>query len=387
MKKHLYTGLIVCTTFLVLSACNSSKPWYHKKVVDWQLYTYAEEKVNYKVFLIGDCGKPSSDPLEPSFVLLREELIKAGNKSAVVFLGDNIYNAGLLPVDHPDRKESLRRIDTQLDILKDYQGKVVYVPGNHDWNNNKEGGWEAIKREENYIEKELDQGNTFRPDDGCSGPSVIDLTDNTILIAYDSQWWLHEHDKPGKKEGCLADNHEEFVKEMEKTLQENKDKNIILASHHPMYTNGTHGGHFPWYEHLFPLTFIKKYLYIPLPVFGSVYVFSRQLGVSNQDVGNKLYKSLRRSLIPVFSEHKGLIHATGHEHSLQYFPKGDQHYIVSGSGTKANYTVKGHGAEFTYAKKGFSVLNYLQNGEVWMEFISPDEVSNEKKIVFRKKLK
>lgn len=386
MKKHISKALLLLT-IVALSACNSSKPWYHKNVVDWQLNSYPDNQVDYKVFLIGDCGKPVSEPLEPNFVILRKRIMEAGEKSTVVFLGDNIYNAGLLPEDHKDRQECLRRINTQLEVMKDYTGKVVYVPGNHDWSNNTEGGWEAVKQEEKYIEGYLKSGNTFRPDDGCSGPSVVNLNDNTVLIAYDSQWWLHEHEKPTKKDGCQADNHDDFISEMDKALQENSGKNIILASHHPMYTNGTHGGHFPWYEHLFPLTFIKKYLYIPLPIFGSVYVFSRQLGVSNQDVGNKSYKALRNSLIPVLSKYKGIIHATGHEHSLQYFPKGEQHYIVSGSGTKANYTVKGHGAEFTYAKKGFSVINYLKNGEVWMEFISPAEDSDEGKVVFRKKLK
>lgn len=386
MKNSVFKLLIVCLVVAV-SACNSSKPWYSKTQVNWEQHNYTLSDVKYRTYLIGDCGKPKSNPLEPSFVLLRKKLLEAGESSAVVFLGDNIYNEGLLPDGHPDSVENRRRINTQLDLLKDYKGKVVYVPGNHDWSNNTETGWEAVKREEKYIEGYLNSGNTFRPDDGCPGPSVLNLDENTVLIAYDSQWWLHKHDKPGKKDGCLSDTREEFVQQMEKVLNENSGKNMILASHHPLFTNGTHGGHFPLHEHLFPLTAFKKNLFIPLPVIGSIYVFGRAWGIAtNQDVRHKHYKSLRKSLVPVFAKHKNLIHATGHEHSLQYFPKGEQHYVVSGSGTKYSYTVKRHGADFTYAHKGFSVVSYLNNGEVWLEFISPDENGAEE-LVFRKKLK
>lgn len=372
---------------LAFAACNSSKPWVSKSNMDWETMNFDPAQVNYKVFLIGDCGKPSADSSEPSFVLLKSKLVEAGEKSAVVFLGDNIYNAGLLPEGHEERAESLRRINTQLDVLKGYAGTVVYVPGNHDWDNNGIEGWAAVNREEKHIESELDMGNTFRPDGGCSGPSVVQLPNDITILAYDSQWWLHKYAKPTKKDGCQADNEEEFIQAMDTAIKDNSSKNILVVAHHPFYSNGPHGRRFPLHEHFFPLTAFKKNLWVPLPVIGSIYVFGRKFGASNQDIGNKKYKALRKALIPVFSQHKDLIYAAGHEHDLQYFHKGDQHYIVSGSGTKKSYTAGGHGADFTYGEKGFSILNYLDNGEVWVEFVCPTEGGEKQELVFRKKLK
>lgn len=387
MGRRTIITTVGLVSLLLFAACNGSKPWVSQNSADWQTKSFAQEQVAYKVFLIGDCGKPSIDSAEPSFVLLQSKLTKAGENSAVIFLGDNIYNAGLLPEGHEDRTESLRRINTQLDILRDYKGTVVYVPGNHDWDNNGENGWEAVNREEKHIEDSLNRGNTFRPDNGCSGPSVVSLPNDIAILAYDSQWWLHNHDKPTRKDGCEADNEDEFVTAMDTAIKQNADKNIIVVAHHPFYSNGPHGRRFPLYEHFFPLTAFKKNLWVPLPIFGSIYVFARKLGASNQDIGNKKYKALKKALVPVFSQHKDLVYAAGHEHDLQYFNKDEQHYIVSGSGTKKSYTVGGHGAEFTYGAKGFSVLNYLENGEVWVEFICPERGGMEEKVVFRKQLK
>ena len=86
----------------------------------------------YSVYLIGDVGAPAENPLEPSLKLLQRQLLEGGNKSAVVYLGDNIYSYGMPEPGAYDRKIAEGRVNTQLKILQNYTGRKIMIPGNHD---------------------------------------------------------------------------------------------------------------------------------------------------------------------------------------------------------------------------------------------------------------
>ncbi len=86
---------------------------------------------DYTVFLVGDAGEPEvggSDNMK----LLKNQLDLAGARSAIVFLGDNIYPKGMPPPGHKTRVEAEKSITGQIEIIKDYPGIKVVIPGNHD---------------------------------------------------------------------------------------------------------------------------------------------------------------------------------------------------------------------------------------------------------------
>ena len=104
------------------------------------------------LFLIGDAGKPAKGG-EPVLIALRAQLEGAGGRATVVFLGDNLYPEGLPAPNHPERAEMERRLDDQVEAVKDAAARVVFIPGNHDWARGKPGGWEAVRRQERRIEE------------------------------------------------------------------------------------------------------------------------------------------------------------------------------------------------------------------------------------------
>jgi len=271
--------------------------------------------------------------------------------------------------------------------LKDFKGKVVCIPGNHDWDHWGKEGLEGIKREEAFVEDYLDKGNTFLPDNGCPGPAEVVLSDNLVLLAIDTQWWLHKWNKNTESNtNCTAKNDEAFIENLNKAIQRNSDKQILVVAHHPVITNGNHGGYFPFKEHVFPFTAFSPNFYFPLPILGSFHPFYRKFIGHIQDIRHKRYKLLCKELKGVFESRKNLVFAAGHDHNLQYFQEGEQHYIVSGSGSKTNYVAKGHKAKFTFAKQGLVKLYYYENGEVWMEMLIVSEIVGEGKVVYRRKL-
>lgn len=81
-----------------LSACTTSRPYVTDLYKDWQDRAPASELV-YEVFLFGDGGNATLDPLEPTLRLLKTRLDQADSNAAIVFLGDNLYFSDcLIPV-------------------------------------------------------------------------------------------------------------------------------------------------------------------------------------------------------------------------------------------------------------------------------------------------
>jgi predicted phosphodiesterase len=334
-------------------------------------------KASFSVFLIGDAGKASEN--EPTLQVLTRELQLTNQNSAVIFLGDNIYPFGLPDSSSNTRKEAEISLIRQLETLKNYEGKPIFIPGNHDWNMSLKGGLAAVKREEQFVENYLQRGNTFLPDSACPDAKEVFLTDSIVLLAIDTEWWFHKHDKPqGKTSYCHSKSPEEFLATLKIAIQRNQGKKIIVVGHHPIITNSAY---FSWKSHIFPLTDFNKKWLLPLPILGSIYVAYRKLGFSRHDISHSNYKKLNKGLINSFAN-TPIIYAAGHDHNLQFHQRNKQYYVVSGSGSKLRDVPKRHKALFTANQKGFAVLRFYQNQTPMIEYFSGDSG----KVIFRKRL-
>lgn len=381
---------VVVLFVTLLTACGTPKPWYKKELrseVDG-FQPVAIAQGDYQLFLIGDCGKLPMGDLPPVFETLTTQLEAAGENSGIIYLGDNIYEYGLPAEDDPERQEMERRMTVQLRPTENYPGRVLVVPGNHDWEQGKQNGMAAVRREEAFVEAHLQRGNdAYLPDNGCAGPREIMLDANKVLLVYDSQWWLHKHEKPSKADGCAATTDADFLANFKAAIERHQDKEIIVAGHHPLHSYGPHGGHFHPSNHLFPMRMFKHNLWIPLPVLGTVAVVYRKYFGNIQDIPNRRYTALQKELDQLFAAKPGLIYVSGHDHNLQYLQKEGRHYIVSGSGAKSTYVSHGKNAVFTDAEKGFSKMILKADGSVWLEFWAQANKANTVHLRYAQKIK
>ena len=386
MYHTILQGIVLGLLVALASACSSSGPYIADTYKDWEsIPPPPTAELSYQVFLLGDAG--GSD--EPSLLLqtLPDILNEAGEDAAIIFLGDNIYCCGLPDSSSQDRPKAETRLRNQLDAVKDFEGRIVFVPGNHDWNHSKTGGLQALARQEKFVEEYLDRGNTFRPDKGFPGPDEVKLTNRIRLVVLDTEWWLTQDERgEGEYEDFDIENEGDFLLALHEVIQDNDDESVLVVGHHPLFSNGEHAGHFPFKTHIFPLTEKWKNAYIPLPVIGSLApLFIRYFG-TRQDLAHRDYRALRNGLSRAFGEHESLIYAAGHEHNFQYF-KGPFHdYIVSGGGSRPQYVARGGKAAFTFSGLGFSKLNYYEDGAIWLETWTIDEESPQGKLVFRTQL-
>jgi Omp85 superfamily domain/Calcineurin-like phosphoesterase len=316
----------------------------------------------YKVFLVGDAGEHLFNGKDALLQLLHQHLKEADSNNAILFLGDNIYPVGMPMPGAKGRAEAERRIKEVLDIVKDFPGKIFFIPGNHDWENGKKTGWQQLKQQEQFIEQYLQRGNVFLPDDGCPGPVEVSLNSKTTLIIMDTQWWLHPWDKPGRESACETKTEDEVLTELDDILYRNRHKQVIVAAHHPMYGYGKHFGYATVEDHLFPLTNLSKALYIPLPVIGSIYpVYRRVLG-NVQDMHHPRYRLMQEQMVKLLKKYPGAIYTNGHDHNLQYVISDSVNYITSGSGSKNDPVTRKAKTRYASNRSGFGELRFFANG-------------------------
>lgn len=376
------------------------RPNYRGIGKDWEKSTAPDSsKLTYTVFLIGDVGKPAPQEQggEPSLNFLRRQIMRANERSTTIYLGDNIYEYGLPPTGALDRKVSETRLIDQINVLRNYRGEKYMIPGNHDWKQGQKGGLDQVIRAQNFIEEYMNKdsaafsrtGPFYVPANGCPGPYEILVQDNLAIIAVNSQWFLQTSERPyGANSGCGVANEADFFVQLEDLMAKHRNKNVIVVAHHPIFSDGIHGGYFTLADHLFPLSIVYKYAFVPFPILGSVYPFARKYGGISQDIPHPLYQQYKKGLMDIFAKYPNTIYAAGHEHNLQYFKVDNLHQIVSGSGCKTQHVRTGRDGDalFSDKEKGWARVNYYNNGEVWLEYWIPNDKGQTGRLVYRQAL-
>lgn len=312
----------------------------------------AQDVIQHKVYLVGDAGEDTIPG--KALLMLKEELI-ANPNSSVIFLGDNVYPSGL----KKNNKKSVLHLESQLQILNEYKGSVFFIPGNHDWEAQKINGLNILKDQENYVMDYLKNNSsvlnkeqtTFLPKDGLPGPETIMLRDHLRLIIIDTQWFLHFYKK--NTTGSKKETKQLFYKQLDSLLAfaKTNQEQVIIAAHHPIYSNGQHA------KAKQPFRFLVNCT--PFQIIGL-------LGINrlySQDLSQPRYKKMRKQMLCIFNKYDNIVFASGHEHNLQCFKEKGNHYVVSGSGSKCSHLMKRNRFDSVFQDDkttGFIKLEYAE---------------------------
>ncbi len=332
-----------------------------------------KDSIQLAVILIGDAGSSAYDgePVLGELALQSDSLRPV--RQFVVFLGDNVYPRGVPPLGHPNRDDAERKVAAQVLAIRKGSAQGLLIPGNHDWDRQGRDGWNSIRRQDTLVRKFGGKDVRLAPAGGCPGPDVVDLGTHVRLIALDSEWWVHNDVKPyGETSPCPTRTYDEVEDSLEGALRDKGERHAIVLTHHPLRSGGIHGGSFTLMDHIFPLRHVKPWLWVPLPLIGSIYPFARQMGISNQDLNGRKYLLMREALERAFRRHPPLVIASGHDHDLEVIRGGSPritnaaYQLVSGAGILGHASVvrKIDGSLFHREAAGFMRLDFTRDGRV-----------------------
>ncbi|RYF87110.1 MAG: metallophosphoesterase, partial [Chitinophagaceae bacterium] len=345
MAKRFFLFLVLCTAFTMAKA---------------------QDSLQATILLIGDAGELTNG--RHPVVDAARKRVKMDTSTTVVYLGDNLYKTGLPDNSVPNYEIAKAPLDSQIHIARNGESKVFFLPGNHDWANGSDAGYESILRVQSYIDILGNNKVAMLPRDGCPGPEEVKITDDVTLVMMDSQWWLQENDKPGVESDCPYKTKEEVLIQLDEILSDNAGKLVLFAAHHPFRTYGPHGGYFTLKQHIFPFTDIRPNLYFPLPILGSAYPLTRAVFGTIQDLKHPLYQDMVHQIEAVVKTHPNVIYMAGHEHTLQLIQDSGYNYIVSGSGCKSNRVSQPKNSLFASPEKGFATLEITKSKKVYINF-------------------
>ena len=331
--RYIYTGLLVLSL---------------------QFAAFAQNQVTSRIVLIGNAGLAVKEG--SGFLDAVKNSVTFDSNTIVLYLGNNVSEPG-----------DTAALLAEAALVQNTPAKAFFIPGYRDWANGRPGGYKSIKWQDKFI-KSLDNKNIrFYPGDGCPGPRDVKLNNDATLIIMDSQWWLHEHEKPNEEFECSRRSEDEVLVEVEDLREDNADKVLIFATHHPFFNKGIHSGSFGVKQHVFPFTDIPgmRSFYLPLPVIGSLYPLSRNAVTTKQDMNNAEYHEMVYFVSKWMEEHPFMVHVGGQEKNLQLLHNGGRYHIVSGAATERPSRVR-HTRDVDFAEQttGFAVLEITEAKKV-----------------------
>jgi len=324
------------------------------------------DSLSSRIVLIGDGGQLTNGKHLIADAVRRN--IKLDAKTLVLYLGDNLYRIGLPDDAFVGYQQAKSVLDSQLSVVENTPARVIMIPGNHDWNNGGKDGYNSVVRQQFYVDLLGKKNVKYYPENGCPGPVEVAVNDDVVLVIMDSQWWLHPYDKPEVESDCPYKTETEVLTQLNDIISRNYKKLLIFACHHPFRTYGLHGGAYGLKQHIFPFTDLRKNLYIPLPVIGSIYPISRSVFGTPQDLRHPVYANMVTQVEEVMKLHPNVIFVHGHDHSLQYIKDSTFNYIVSGSGSKQQRVVKTRKTPYAKGETGFATLEISKNKNVNVKF-------------------
>lgn len=355
-SNHKLTSIIALLAMLTLGSCATYTMQQNKKL---KTNTSTNKNIKHSIYLTGGYGDVADKKV---LSLLKDELSKASENATLLFTGDNISK-------HPKSwEEEKQHINAQLELRKAFKGQTIFMPGNNEWESY---NVDLIEHSEEYID-DLDNENVeFYPENGCPIEHQV-INEDLDLILVDSKWFIANWSRIENINKYCTDiiTRRRFLEELEGYINDGQNKNIIIAMHHPIFSNGKFAGNETLANHL-----------TPLPVVGTILNLIEDLGAFDPArLESRRYNYLRIMVAALAQKSDRITVVSGHEESLQYLKSENTHQIISGSlanktathlNTERISTIGGqlkYDGQFTFGSKGFAKLDYFDDGSSQVTF-------------------
>ena len=341
---------------MLLIACAVHRDTYRDK--EHNMYNSATSKEYTSIYAIANAGAALAGPNQDLIVALHKKLsVSSKEEDYLLFLGDNVHHSNL------DNAQVSSQLDTQLSLSNSFKGTSLLVPGEQEWNDSGVNGLEEI---EDHIEDFYKEEDHFLPKNGCP-LEVISVNDEVELILINSQWYIEDWSKTeGINDKCELKTRTQFNALLASEMRKARHKTVLIAMHHPLYTNGIYGGEIPSSVVFKPTS---ENLFIPLA--GASWSLLRaQGGLSKQDRYNPLMNELMSSIELAAFDIPKVIIISGHERSLQYIDHGTIKQVITGTGSSVKPARLSKRGLFTSTKPGYTEVRIYKDNSSSIHFFT-----------------
>ena len=334
--------------------------------------------LEYSTFMVGDLGYDYGRGLTTLDAMVRA-MPKDKKASSLLLLGDIVGPRGLRKKG--DAEEA--HLDAIGQRLNKVPGKVYVTPGENELG--RDGKFGRLERLEDYVDDNFKKKVRFMPNNGCSGPDDKELHERVGLIGINTAWFMADWTNDDEvSEGCDFRNRDEMLFALTDEIKGYRDQVKIVMMHHPLQANGNRGGAYSLKQHLFPLTDLAPWAYVPLPVVGTVVRAVQGVGGGPGDVNNLNYQKFVRKVKTGIDDEVNVIFVSAHEHNMMLVHEKEYMQVVAGTGSVAGPGKKGNDANFLSGTVGYSRLDFYDSGEVFVGFYAVDEDGREERLYYRR---
>ncbi|MDX1406827.1 MAG: hypothetical protein R3330_01805, partial [Saprospiraceae bacterium] len=280
---------------------------------------------------------------------LLQVLNTLGHRQTILFDGDIINN-------RMSFEKAAYRIDTLVRILRNPERrKLVFLPGDRDWDHSGDRGWQRAVRLESLIRNKHLDDVIWPVRYGCPGPEKVNLDLTLNLIAVNTQWWNHPFDKPSPATAdCDIASSEAAFEEMQSLIDETGYGNIVIAGHYPIKSNGEYGGRFPLHRWIFPV-----------PVVSSMLTSFKQNVGSPYETSNARFRTYMEEMTDLLREYTSIIYLSGHERNREVLRFDENVLVNSGSPVTGGFVGNSRETLFASSDPGVILTQFDGDGNVW----------------------
>ncbi|WLD24985.1 metallophosphoesterase [Flavobacterium dauae] len=374
MKFNLHIAKISVFALIIylFNACASFHEQIGKDFSRDMITNESKGKLLHEIVVVGDAGNANEVKGQQLLQTVKNYLQQNNNDKTLLFIGDNIYPLGMPLADDKNRSLAEEKLNAQINLAKNVNGKTIFLAGNHDWYH----GLEGLTEQKNYVESKLGK-KSFLPKKYDAIDSY-EVNDQLTIITVDSEWFIQNWDKyPNINEESVVKTREDFFEEFRSLINKNQNKVTVVAIHHPIITNGSHGGYFSFRNHIFP------YKNVPLPLLGTISNYLRKTsGASPADIQYTYYRMLVDRLTTLTKNQEQVVFVSGHEHNLQYIEHNGIKQLISGAGSKTEEARSVQPTSYSIGSLGFATLKIYADNNV---DVALRKITNEgNDIVFQK---
>ena len=370
LLKYGKRAIMTLLTLLFLISCATKKEQISKNV---STIAQSTQIPTHTFFIAGGYGNNSAFAKAETLKLLEKELQQASTNSTLIYTGDNVSDS------KDNVQNDLSLLQNQLNITENFKGKTIFLPGENEW---KIKNTDSIDVYDDYLKKK-DNYNLKRVFEDSCPIEYVEVDETLSFIIVNSIWFISDWDRiEGINKKCTdLVSPRRFAEELEGYINDGQEKNIVIAMHHPVFSNGEYAGYNTLGSQL-----------LPLPVLGTLITGVEDLGAfSPKLLNSNRYYAFRALVSSLAQESDRVTFISGHENSLQYLSgQNGTHQIISGSlsktdatnQTKDAITVVGGTLEFegnyTNGTNGFAKLEYFKDGHSKVTFYTLDKNSESK---------